>query len=88
LRKQSYFRMRNAGSQETKEGTMVSRTTALVAALSMIAATSLLSAQAQAGASASAPSKNNHNSQTASNHNGSQYEITQFTSSSAKSNHR
>ena len=68
---------------------MVSRTTALVAALSMIAASSLFTVQAQAGASASAASKNTHHTQVASGHGGkgSQVEITQFTSSSAKSTH-
>jgi len=67
---------------------MYSRTTALVAVLSMIAAGSLFSVEAQAGGAASAAMKTNHNTQVANvqHHGGkgSQVEITQFTSSSAK----
>jgi len=60
---------------------MSKRSTALIAALSLIAAGTVFSSQVQAGASASAASKNKtHSVQVA---NGGQTEITQFTSSSA-----
>jgi hypothetical protein len=67
---------------------MSKRNTALIAALSMIAAATVFTSQVQAGGASSAAMKNSsHAVQMANNGQNDQIEITQFTSSSAPRHH-
>ena len=66
---------------------MIKRNTALLAALSMLAAGAVFASEAHAGASASAASKHTNGVQVANSGQSDQVDITQFTSSSAPRHH-